>query len=281
MRPHAILHALALALALSGPAAAQAGPEAPRIVSTVKDLRFVPLADLPRAPARPRRSPEESCSGWAETPRSEATRAVAARGWTVTGEVPLGRYRAISFASTLETGPSGTCYVADGNVGVFDGGRLVALAYGAVPNKIGRVVTRTGGGVRLHDGDALASPIGDLNLRPDGTLALEPLAKVESVCGGRGSVPNIRGLPIDKARAALIAAGWAPVSSEPSQGAEDVRVGREEDLARRGLIEVDGCAGTGLGYCSFKYSGPAGTLSVTTVGDAYMPEVDDYDVECR
>ena len=166
--------------------------------------------------------------------------------------------------------------LADGNVGVFDGGRLLALVYGAGPNRIGIIEPRTGGGGRIRDGEALALAVGDLTIRPDGTLALEPLPQAESVCDGRGSVPNIRHLPIDKARAAPIAAGWAPV-----RGAPPSTDSRERDLVQKGVIEVDSCSGTGMAYCSFKYSGAAGTLSVTTAGEAGMPEVDDYGVECR
>ncbi|MGX9979755.1 hypothetical protein [Methylobacterium fujisawaense] len=264
---------LMLGLPLAEPAGAQDGPPAPRVASAVKNLRFVPLAALPRAPGGAGR--QAGCPGEVVPAQSEAAQAVAARDWFVTGEAALGRYRAVSFASDLQQGTSGTCLIADGNVGLFDGTRLVALVYGAGrTGAVGRIAARAGG-VRLWDGDLPPSPVGDLTLRPDGTLSLEPLPAVESVCGGRGAVPAIRGQPIDTARAALIAAGWTPVKGPPSDDA------RERDLARRGVIEVDGCSGTGLAYCSFRYAGAAGALSVTTTGDGDLPEVHEYGVTCR
>ncbi|ONF47818.1 hypothetical protein RSM1_17605 [Methylobacterium radiotolerans] len=264
---------MTLGLMLAGPAAAQDGPPAPRVASAVKGLRVVPLAELPRARGGAGR--RAGCPGEVAPAQSEAARAVAARDWFVLGEAALGRYRAVSFASELQQGPSGTCFVADGNVGLFDGARLVALVYGAGrTGAVGRIAARAGG-VRLWDGELPPAPVGDLTLRADGTLSLEPPAKVESVCGGRGSIPAIRGRPIDEARTALIAAGWTPVRGAPSDDA------RERDLARRGVIEVDGCSGTGLAYCSFRYAGAAGTLSVTTMGEGDLPEVHEYRITCR
>ncbi|MGU3547027.1 hypothetical protein [Methylobacterium sp. A52T] len=265
--------ALTLGLMLAGPAVAQDGPPAPLVASAVKGLRFVPLAELPRAPGGAGR--QAGCPGEVLPARSEAARAVAARDWLVTGEAALGRYRAVSFASDLQQGTSGTCFIADGNVGLFVGPRLVALVYGAGrTGAVGRIAARSDG-ARLWDGDIPPAPVGDLTLRPDGTVSLEPPPKVESVCGGRGSVPAIRGLPIDEARTSLIAAGWTPVKGPPSDDE------RERALARRGVMEVDGCSGTGLAYCSFRYAGAAGTLSVTTTGDAELPEVHEYGVACR
>ena len=56
---------------------------------------------------------------------------------------------------------------------------------------------------------------------------------------------------------------------------------REAELMKRGVVEVDGCSGTGFGYCSYGYESPAATLSLATVGDADDPAVSSYDVRCR
>lgn len=271
-RPAAVV-ALALCLGAPGRAAAQASPP-PHLVSEVKDLRFVALVELPRAsgPA----STDLGCSSLVAQPASEAAHAVAGRGWLVMAEASLGRYRVVSFASKMEAGTSGTCSVHDGNVGIFDGSRLVALAYGGHrDDAIGRIAARPDGSVQLSDGDINSSPIGDLRVQADGTLLLGRLPAEEAVCGGRGTVPDIRRMPIDKARAALLAKGWTPVRGGPRADP------RERDLVRRGVIEVGNCSGTGLAYCEFAYTGLAGRLSLTTVGDADSPPVSDYAVQCR
>jgi hypothetical protein len=265
---------LALNLAAAGRVAAQAQQSVPRVESAVTDLRFVPLSDLPRAPER--RATRDACNNVPVPARSEAARSVAERGWSITGETALGRYRAVSFAGSLGRGPSGTCLIGDGNVGVFDGQRLVALIYGRDgAQRIGRIGARDDGTVRIWDGDVQRLPVGDLTVHADGSLLLASLPSEDTVCGGRGSVPAITTMPIDKARAALIAKGWTPIRGAPSPDS------REQDLARQGIIEVDSWSGTGLAYCAFAYTGPAGRLSVTTIGDAEMPEVSAYEVTCR
>ena len=108
-------------------------------------------------------------------------------------------------------------------------------------------------------------------------LRLGALATRETVCRGRASVPNIYGMKIDKARAALIQSGWTPVPGNPS---EDSRFGREKDLRKRGIVEVEGCSGTGFGYCRYGYKGAAGALSVTTMGDDDLPIVSGYGADC-
>jgi hypothetical protein len=48
---------------------------------------------------------------------------------------------------------------------------------------------------------------------------------------------------------------------------------------------VQECSGTGFGFCDYAYAGPAGTLSVITMGeigeDGRLPVVSDYGVDCR
>lgn len=266
--------ALLLCAVFAGSATARAEQTPPRLVSEIKDLRFIALDKLPAV--RDPNGRGDDCSSHVIQPQSEAAHMVAAQGWRVTGDESLGRYRAVSFASNFEDGTSGTCFVHDGNVGIFEGGRLVALIYGhAGDDAIGRVVARQGGGVRIADGDIGGDPVGDLSMQADGTLLLSRLPTTETTCGGSAMVPNIRRIPIDKARAALVAKGWAPVQSEHSTNP------REQALAARGIVEISKCDLTGLAYCEFRYTGPAGMLSVTTVGDAETPEVSDYTVQCR
>ncbi|WP_175006889.1 hypothetical protein [Burkholderia lata] len=265
---------LVLGLVLTVPAAAQTNAPAPRVVSELKDIRMKALTSLPRAASPVDR---DSCSQLAIQPKSAAAKLVAAQGWAIMSDVPLGPYRAVSFAGQMEPATSGTCSITQGNVAVFENGKLIALAYGksADDTAIGRLAPLEGGAVRIWDGDIAPSPAGDLRVDADGTLRLSKVADEDSVCKGRAKVPNVYNMPIDKARKVLVAHGWNPVrggaSGEPRQSA----------LVRRGIVETESCAGTGLGFCDFGYAAPAGKLTLTTVGDGDLPSVTDYDVKCR
>ncbi|KEH15340.1 transmembrane protein, putative, partial [Medicago truncatula] len=222
---------LMLGLALTVPAAAQTTASAPRVVSELKDIRMKPLANLPVAGDALDRG---DCSQLVIQPKSAAARLVAAQGWAVMSDMPLGPYRAISFAGQMEAATSGTCSITQGNVAVFEDGRLIALAYGksADDTAIGRLAPLESGAVRIWDGDIAPSPAGDLHVDRDGTLRLSRVADEDAVCQGRAKVPNVYNMPIDKARKALIANGWNPVrggaSGEPRQSA----------LVRRGIVET-------------------------------------------
>lgn len=264
-----------LSLALTLPAKAQTGAPALRVQSDLKDIRMKAIASLPKAGGSA--SDRDGCPWRVIQPKSAAARLVAAQGWAVMADVPLGAYRAVSFAGHMEAGTSGTCNITQGNVAVFDGDKLVALAYGksAEDTAIGNLTALEGGAVRVWDGDIVGSPVGDLHVEADGTLRLGKLADEESVCKGQAKVPNVYGMPIDEARKALVDKGWKPVrggaSPEPRQAA----------LVRRGITEAESCAGTGLAYCDFGYVGPAGRLTLTTVGENELPTVSDYEVKCR
>ncbi|VWD49291.1 hypothetical protein BCO71033_05187 [Burkholderia contaminans] len=265
---------LVLGLALTVPAAAQTHASAPRVVSELKDIRMKALANLPRA-ASP--TDRESCWQRVIQPTSPAARLVVAQGWAVMSDVPLGPYRAVSFAGRLAPATSGTCSITQGNVAVFENGKLIALAYGksAEETAIGRLAPLEGGAVRVWDGDIPPSPAGDLHVDADGTLRLSRVADEDAVCKGLAKVPNVYNMPIDKARKVLVAHGWKPVRGSASGEA------RHSALVRRGIVETGSCAGTGLGYCDFGYAGAAGTLTLTTVGEGDFPSVTDYDVKCR
>lgn len=271
--------ALAPGPALSLPAAAQpsASTNAPalRLVSELKDIRVTALNSLPKAGGSG--SAQNGCPWRVVQPKSPAARLVAAQGWAVMADVPLGSYRAVSFAGQMKAGTSGTCYITQGNVAVFDGDKLLALAYGKSADEaaIGDLTALEGGAVRVWDGDIVGSPVGDLRIEADGTMRLGKLAVEESVCKGQAKVPNIYGMPIDKARKALADKGWKPVRIKPDGES------RQAGLIKRGIVEVESCSGTGLAYCSFSYTGAAGALSVVTAGEKGLPNVVGYDAKCR
>ncbi|WP_160000168.1 hypothetical protein [Roseomonas sp. 18066] len=278
MRHRLLAAGLGLAVAMAIPAAAQspsAGPPALRVNSFVPGLSFTLLSALPAAPAGA--ASRQGCESMLQKPAGAAGQQVAAAGWGVTGEAAIGRYQAVSFAGGFEGGTSGSCQVSQGNLAIFEGGRLLAVAYAprGAARGIGTVEPLAPDGLRLWDGDFLPQPLADLKAGQNDVLAILPLAAQEAVCAGRATVPNIYGLPIDLARQRLRQQGWTPVPATRA-GAE----GREGALAKQGITEVEGCSGTGFGFCRFGYRGPAGLLGVTTVGDASPPVVSGYGVQC-
>ncbi|MEE4451562.1 hypothetical protein [Novosphingobium resinovorum] len=242
--------------------------------SEVRELAFDPVSQLPKAPASA--ASRSECAGQVIDAKSAAARVVAEAGWGVTGEAKVGAYQLVSFAGSFEPGTSGSCFVSKGNIGVFEGTRLRAIAYARSGGKetIGRIQPFGKDGARIWHGDIVPAPIADIRRSARG-LVLGKLAAEEQTCGG--AVPAINDMPITRARKALIAAGWTPVN----HGGPDDRIDeREQALAQLGVTEVDSCSGTGFGYCRFDYRKGKATLGVTTVGDDEAPNVSDYGVSC-
>jgi hypothetical protein len=242
--------------------------------SEVRGVAFDPMSQLPRAPASA--ASRSECAGQVIDAKSAAAREVAEAGWGVTGEAKVGDYQLVSFAGSFEPGTSGSCFVSKGNVGVFEGTALRAVAYARPGSKetIGRIQPFGKDGARIWHGDIVPAPIADIRRSAQG-LVIGKLAAEEQTCGG--SVPPINDMPITRARKELIAAGWSPVN----HGTPDDRIDeREQTLAQLGVTEVDSCSGTGFGYCSFDYRKGKAKLGVTTVGDNEDPAVSDYGVSC-
>jgi hypothetical protein len=250
-----------------------------RVQSQVEGLAFTSLTALPQAPTG---ADGKDC-GFGKPGQTPAGKAVSRAGWPVTGEERLGRLQAVSFAGEFETGTSGSCQVRQGNVALFEGEQLLAIAYArpGARRSIGGIlpleIAGQPAGLRLWDGDFLSQPLADLRAQPDGTLTLQPLASEETRCQGRAVLPMLYGKPINEARRLLQQRGWTPVAGQRSGGWGEPR---EVALVKAGVIEVESCSGTGFGFCRFSYRGDAGRLDVTTVGDGEMPSVSDYAVRC-
>jgi hypothetical protein len=241
--------------------------------SKVDQIRIVRADRLPANP-KPARV-DEACSGYAVAqPKTAAGRLVARSGWIVTSETKLGSYDAITFVGGLDPSTSGTCAHVDGNLGVFDGADLKALAYRRPPKAHG---ADSGLGVDAVAEDSLGSaeqvdprrirlsyglpgaPFADVVLG-DG-IAVEPVAAKDQVCGGAAVVPNVFGKDIRQARRALIAEGWLPREAS-GKGAPPA------DLVRQGVVEAESCSGTGYAFCSFAYRHRKGFgLRVTSMGE--------------
>jgi hypothetical protein len=76
----------------------------------------------------------------------------------------------------------------------------------------------------------------------------------------------------------LLAAGWQPVKTNSSATDVKVAYGNGPFFWRRGYIEVESCAGTGLADCAFLFKDRFGNrLRVTTEGE----EVPDVNAHAR
>ncbi|MCU0829029.1 MAG: hypothetical protein MUE52_16950 [Tabrizicola sp.] len=250
------------------------------VSSTADGFKAVLLDSLPTAPANG--SVPGFCSLVLDDPVTPAGQTVQALGWQITAELPFGTLTAVSFAGRVTPATSGTCELLDGNVGLFDGDRLVALIYGTSLDEplIGQIRPFGSDALRILSGDILPGSMADIRLEGE-TLTVTAPAAEEPVCGGQAIIARIEGLPIDEARQNLVASGWSPV-----QGlSEDRSLGWARELAGMGLPELQECSGTGFGFCLFSYDHPAARLNVVTAGelgeDGSLPAVVRSWAECR
>lgn len=243
-------------------------------VSQVSGIEIVRLAELPKAPKKSEET--VSCDNWtSKTPGSEA-RAVEQHGWTVTGEAELGSLQVVSFVADTEEGTSGSCLLKDGNIAFYEGGKLIALAYASKKTtlSLGRVEA-SGDVLRFWDGELVQQPVADVKLVGGKGIVITALPNEEKFCSGQVTVPNVYNVPIILARMMLKEHGW-----QPEQSKEELD-SASKSLVDMGITEVDGCAGTGFGFCGFAYKNAGNSLSVATVGDSPdTPSVISYDVKC-
>jgi hypothetical protein len=248
--------------------------------ATTPGLKLVAMDQLPAAPAT--QGDTAFCTHlFVETIATPGGQDAAAKGWKVTSELAFGDLTAVSFVGNAIPATSGSCELIDGNVGFYAQGQLVALLYSAEPEAllIGRLRS-FGDGLRLLSGGVLPETVADIGY--DGTtLGVTAPSGEEPVCNGIAVVPGIENLPIDRARALLLQAGWEPVPGDPAQQAYS----QARDIAAAGVPEVEDCSGTGFAFCAYVYTGPAGGLTVVTAGeggeDGSLPAVSSYRVDCR
>lgn len=258
-------HRLAFALVTMA-CAASAAAQPVQVSSTVSGLHIRALSELPPAPAREAdESDELFCQNIITQPQTPAGQTVAALGWQVTDEAVAGEYVAVAFFSRGLDGTSGTCYVQDGNVAIYQGTQLQVLVYGddvsGYDNPgLGRVALTTLPTTWRLESSLPTAPLADLFF--DGQSArVQPVAALEYACGAKAPLPNVYEQPIDQARQRLIEHGWRPVpATDDDLFAQNLRSG--------GIVEANYCSGTGFGFCDLSYDRPDGTvLHVTTIGD--------------
>ena len=246
-----------------------------QVASAIPSIRITAATELPANPDGG--GIDEYCSDLSPpfkiTAKSAGGQLVTKRGWIVTSETKLGNYDAVTFVGALDAATSATCVHRDGNLAIFDGSRLIAIAYARprADDGLGSAEQIDGRRIRLHWG-LPGAPIADVVL--DDGVRIEHTAREDRVCGGAALVPNIFQQDIHKARKTLLAYGW-----RPRRSAEQLNGEMDEVLRKQGVVEVEYCSGTGYGYCGFNYVSRKGfRLAVTSAGDD--PNVIDYRVDC-
>jgi len=207
--------------------------------------------------------------------------AVAEQGWTVNAETLVDGYTVISFYSDARQGENGMCLIKNGNVAIYKDSTLKALIYGPRvaddDDSVSPVAMAIDAGlphrIQLWDSVGHNGPTAELVVNGN-ALSVQTLPDPESYCDGAAVVPTVYRENIEQARKRLLKAGWVPV-----RAADLPRQDPASDLVADGVIEAQGCAGTGLGFCDFAYrKGEHLTLSVGTIGDEHR--VTSLDVTC-
>lgn len=264
-----------LPLLLAPLATLLAAPLAAAPVTLVDDAAGYRLGTVTQLPDAPRGQAQDCTFGASQSPEAAA---VAAKGWQVVAEAMIGPYRAVSFAPGSLNGPSGSCYIDGGNLGLFEAGKLFAIVWSETDRdlSLGNLQAISPNLLRLLDGGAPELPAADLHLAADGSLSLLPLPESESHCGGKAVLPLAWGDSLGAARGDLLAAGWQPApTTAPSEAAQE--------LIAAGFPEAEDCAGSGAQYCSFNFATKDAQLRVITIGesrDAQGPSIVDYEVSC-
>lgn len=249
-----------------------------KVSSAVDGLHIVAINKLPVAPQEVSTDdPVLNCDR--DPPVSPEGKAVSSLGWKVINEVTNGDLTIIGFFSKGEDGTSGSCFIKNGNVAIYNKGVLQALIYGDEitddSNSLLGAVSKTNlnNTFRLREFFLGMTAVADLFY--DGNVArVQPIAPIEPFCNGIAPVPNIYGKDIKSARKLLKNYGWKPENTEADQNDSIAK-----ELNSEGITEVDSCSGTGFGFCNFDYQREGGiSLNVITMGDDFT--VTDYGAHC-
>ena len=275
---------------------ASAAPAATRLTvkGEVDSLRLRLIDALPTMPKASAESGEAS-GDCAQAPVSAEARAAEAAGWTVFAERDWAGYRAVGVARAGTHLAGMGCVFPDGQVLLFRDGRPVVQL---VDTQTGKEDYDSGlqsleDGVpgpsaesselaRRDDADADAElRVGDWNGRQlarilvgaDGALELAALPAMDSYCDRRAKLPRLEAVALPLARKRLLAQGWRARPSDPD--GDEGEDGMRDALRGLGFPEVEGCSGTGMGYCNYHYRNAAGdALQLTTAGEYVPPGVD-------
>lgn len=248
------------------------------LLSEFSAIKAVRLSQLPGAPRSDYQ--DEGClKQLSISPTTAGGRLAIRRGWHVFGERTLKGTTAAVIASGVGPGPSGLCLVQDGNIALFRGAQVLGVFYpannggssgrGSVANGIAALDDH-----RLRVSDE-ASTYADLVFADDRITLARP-GPEQRACGQGVTVPAILAHDMNAARAMLRAGGWRPILKAERPGGISPVANKLRD---KGWCEVDGCAGTGLGLCRFRYRKKGVELSVESIGEQLA--VSNYRLVCQ
>lgn len=247
-----------------------------RMRSLVPDAAIVPIHGLPGISHE--KSKNDFCSRYNDPPGAEA-RSARRLGWRTDYDGSFGQITFVNMFRHYEY-VGALCYQDGARLVLFDRGAPIAVIISGAraEGAIGWIEKMESGALRLENslGDA---PFGDLFLTGR-DIEIRPLPAADTVCNGRHMVPNVFGMPIEKARRILGKAGWAPVTAPPPIVVHDSDSSTEVqddlgqiDLYRRGIKEVTEC--NPMGFCTFSYRSNGARLDLSTHGN-----VNNYGIDC-
>ena len=89
-------------------------------------------------------------------------------------------------------------------------------------------------------------------------------SKIKCPPAKHAKIPKVKNIELAAAKKDILAAGWKPFETIDKAAV----YGREKDILDLGYIELEHCAGTGVGTCIFKYKDKFGNiLDLMTQGD--------------
>ncbi|MEG3144612.1 hypothetical protein U1839_08085 [Sphingomonas sp. RT2P30] len=229
--------------------------------STVPEIHFTAIAQLPKAVSVPAPTPSLDDSSWCArqdvVPRTAGGMLARSLGWHIISEAPLKHLTVVAIAQGY--GAWRSCLQDNGVLALFDGAHVIGVV-----QREDRLHAGFGNLKKLESGALLVhvwqvgSPLGELSLAGR-TLRFSAIAKVATYCGGRAKVPNIYRMNILQARRALFRYGWRPYRDAPI----DRQSTEYGTYYRHGVTEIEAC----YRYCQFRYVSRSGMLSFGLVWD--------------
>lgn len=275
-----------------------ATPQAANALTVKGEVGSLRLRLIDALPPLPKASAQggEASGDCSEAPASAEARAADAAGWAVFAERDWAGYRAVGVARVGTHLAGMGCVFPDGQVLLFRDGRPVAQVVdtqagkedsdaglqsleGGAPSpsaESSQLARRDGADAELRVGDWNGGQLARIVVGADGGLELAALPPIDRYCGQRAKLPRLEALALPAARERLLAQGWQARQSDP--GADEGEDGMRDALRKLGFPEIEGCSGTGMGYCNYHYRNAAGdALQLTTAGEYVPPGVDQAD----
>ena len=83
-------------------------------------------------------------------------------------------------------------------------------------------------------------------------------------------LPNLEGKTYHEARKTIISKGWKPnqtIFLKLASESPDIQFGNGPLFWKKGYIELESCAGTGMGWCAFSFKKNKMKIQIITIGE--------------